>query len=439
MNTDTATNFSDVLLPRLQALLEFSVSSDFSDFYRLKYSVKRVMTVSSYEDFARLPLLEKSELLARPWRERLFMPEEKILMFAVSSGTTGGGPFVIPRAEYEYELTLENVVQPALLAKLGVKRVMTLLAPHSMLNFKVIKFGIPGTQLVAGDIKNADLAAALAGELGVDGLITVPGALERFLDARQRLNPPSPPLKWVSLGGEGLSKAKYAYLRARLPGAHFTFRYGAAEFGAGRFYRCPHLEEPSLFHPLPATHIFEILREDGKTCLDGEKGELVHTDLTLPKALPFIRYRTGDEATLEHVPCPCGNPMTLRLSGRAGFDTFKYAGVAIKAELMEEALSRLVDFVKLDFRLHVYEEAVGGKPQPRLELELIPVKAIPAGPKAAEMQEKLAGILQDLLYLAPSKTLSSLVKDGAFGPLRVKLVGSFPEQQGKPRKIISHI
>jgi len=50
----------------------------------------------------------------------------------------------------------------------------------------------------------------------------------------------------------------------------------------------------------------EIVAEDGSTCRKpGERGELVGTGL-LNRALPLVRYRTGDFATLAESNCECG-------------------------------------------------------------------------------------------------------------------------------------
>ncbi len=48
-----------------------------------------------------------------------------------------------------------------------------------------------------------------------------------------------------------------------------------------------------------------------------DRGELIATDLH-NRAMPFIRYRTGDMGTLCNAPCPCGNPRPVlkSLTGR---------------------------------------------------------------------------------------------------------------------------
>ena len=63
--------------------------------------------------------------------------------------------------------------------------------------------------------------------------------------------------------------------------------------------------------------IFEILREDGGPAGPGETGEVIGTGLHT-RIMPFIRYKTGDTATLAAEPCGCGRglPTLDRIEGR---------------------------------------------------------------------------------------------------------------------------
>ncbi len=82
--------------------------------------------------------------------------------------------------------------------------------------------------------------------------------------------------------------------------------FGMTETGLGGAVSCYILEG---YHPREADLYFEII--DPKTGLvveDGQWGELVVTTLTR-KAMPFIRYRTGDEARWLTEKCKCGSQL----------------------------------------------------------------------------------------------------------------------------------
>lgn len=435
-----ADNFESSLLPKLNAVLQFALSSERSPFYREKYKRSLPGPLAAREDFLRLPFLERKDLLAVPWRERLFIAEGQVEVFGISSGTTDAGkPLIMPRWPDFIEAFLKHTAPPELLARLGVSKVMLLLPPFSGLQRQALIAPLPGVRVILGDVKNIGASALAAAELGMEGFITTPTGLERLIESYENAGFDLGAVKWASLGAEGMSKAKYAYLRSKLPRARFGIRFGAAEFAASRFFRCDYLEaEPDLFHPIPDSHLFEIVSSAGLPCELGEPGELVHTDLHVPKAFPFIRYRTGDGATSLPAVCPCGNKRLLRLTGKLGVEAFKYAGVTISAGLVESALSKLSDLVTPDFRLHLREVPRAGKLRPCLELHLIARRPMPEQREQENLAHRLARALSAELYLSGKSTFADLAEKGFFEPLTVRLVEAFPQEQGRPRKIITH-
>lgn len=64
--------------------------------------------------------------------------------------------------------------------------------------------------------------------------------------------------------------------------------------------------------------IVEIIGEDGQPVPNGQSGEIVVTHMSTSD-FPFIRYRTGDIATMDDKPCSCGRmlPVLREIQGRA--------------------------------------------------------------------------------------------------------------------------
>jgi phenylacetate-CoA ligase len=75
--------------------------------------------------------------------------------------------------------------------------------------------------------------------------------------------------------------------------------YGAGEVG-GVAYGC----ERGRLHVVAENVVVELLDQDGRPVEPGEVGEVVVTDLT-NRAMPLLRYRLGDRATLG-TGCDCG-------------------------------------------------------------------------------------------------------------------------------------
>jgi phenylacetate-CoA ligase len=89
------------------------------------------------------------------------------------------------------------------------------------------------------------------------------------------------------------------------------------EYGCGELGTVAHECEHGRLHTSDENMIVEVLDGD-RACAPGEKGELVITELN-NLAMPLIRYRTGDFASLSPDPCPCGRTLNVidQLFGRA--------------------------------------------------------------------------------------------------------------------------
>lgn len=86
-------------------------------------------------------------------------------------------------------------------------------------------------------------------------------------------------------------------------GCRVFTHFGMTEMGYGGGVEC---EALSGYHLREADLYFEIIDPNtGQSLPDGESGEVVFTTLTR-KAMPLIRYRTGDIASFTKTPCACG-------------------------------------------------------------------------------------------------------------------------------------
>lgn len=115
------------------------------------------------------------------------------------------------------------------------------------------------------------------------------------------------PPRLVSTWGERLSPGGARRL-ADFFQAPIRDSYGMSEVGtiASQCERgAYHIESERLW--------VEITGDTGAPAADGEIGEVVVTNL-INRAMPLLRYRTGDLASFGAEPCPCGRPhRTLRL------------------------------------------------------------------------------------------------------------------------------
>src|SRR5829696_413921 len=117
--------------------------------------------------------------------------------------------------------------------------------------------------------------------------------------------------------------------------------YGLSEIvGPGVAAECP--EGRAGLHVQEDHFLVEVVDpESGEPRPDGEDGELVFTTLT-KEALPLLRYRTGDIASLTREPCACGRTFA-RMSAVRGRrdDMLIVRGVNLYPSQFEHALLRV--------------------------------------------------------------------------------------------------
>lgn len=85
---------------------------------------------------------------------------------------------------------------------------------------------------------------------------------------------------------------------------------GATEVGAWAF-DCE--AQSGAIHLNENEFIFEVIDTDGRPTGEGERGELVITNLGRA-GMPVLRYRTGDLVEMTTAPCPCGRTLA-RING----------------------------------------------------------------------------------------------------------------------------
>ncbi|WP_432738329.1 DVU_1553 family AMP-dependent CoA ligase [Maridesulfovibrio sp. FT414] len=112
-----------------------------------------------------------------------------------------------------------------------------------------------------------------------------------------------------------------------------------------------HLREPDFFVEI-------IDPKTGKPVPDGEKGEIVISTLSR-RAMPLIRYRTGDVGSIKADACSCGLPLRRLGSVEGRLDegiTLPVSGRLTLRELNDVILSQpeVLDF-KVEYRPHQLE------------------------------------------------------------------------------------
>lgn len=429
-------NFNENLLPKINNILKFVLENPYSDFYRNKYEDKIPNPVKSYEDFQKIPILEKDEFLIVDAEKRIFVPTESVKYYSFSSGTTGKKISVVPHSSLMYGEVDKYRFNEKEFEMRGVSRIMTLFSYLSPPFIKTTTAARTHMVVIPGDINNLKLMAKIAKETKIDGIVATPTVLEFFIDHLAEENFDLSRIKWVSMGSEFCSAQKAIYLGSKLPNAFFRIYYGISEICSGGGYRCNHIsnEPPNIFHPEPLA-ITEVIRG---TEHPDESGYLIHTDLQ-PKAFPLIRYNTKDVGSIIKRDCSCGNDHIVSLNGKAGFDILKFSGITLSAQAIENSLDEIRQSMEPRFQMHVFEEMTeSNKLKPRLKLHIKLKPQYKGKQKDPYFVKTLRETINNKLRLSPKSTLKQLTDQKVFLPLEIIFVENWPAGGGKQKNIISH-
>ncbi|PLX21393.1 hypothetical protein C0584_02670 [Candidatus Parcubacteria bacterium] len=429
-----STNFKEVFIPKINNIFKFVLENPYSDFYRNKYRGLNLGKIKTYEDFQKIPFLEKEEFAALPIDMRTFIPKKDVGMYSFSSGTTGSGkPTIIPRKRVGFSTVREKE-----LIKMGVKNYLALMPAGSMGLLSLLKTKTEQVVIIPADVTKLQLSAQIAKEVVVQAIFSTPTILYYFIKNLEKVGFDLKSLKYISLGSEFCTNQKYNFLKSKLPNAFFEFRYfNSIVDPRGRGHRCDHLakEVPSVFHPSQES-LTEIVK-DNNVAPTGEIGEIIQTHLS-PGAFPLIRYKTGDMGSLSKTACPCGNEYMLTLGGKESFDVLRFSGVTLTSENISQALEGLENFIEPSFQAHIFEETHKDKILHKLELHLSPKSEIKEKRDDLYWKDILANKISPNLKLSARNTLKDLIDKNVFLPLEIVWVEE-NKKDAKSKNIISHL
>jgi phenylacetate-CoA ligase len=183
--------------------------------------------------------------------------------------------------------------------------------------------------------------------------------------------------------------------------------YGLSEIiGPGVSAEC--LEARDGSHINEDHFLVEVIDSaSGEAVPDGEVGELVFTTLT-KEALPLLRYRTGDLASVTRAPCACGRTFARmsRIVGRTD-DMLIIRGVNLFPSEVERALLEIPG-------LEPHYQLVVERPQHLDELTV----QVEGDASASDVQSQLARAL------------------GLSAKVEVLGAGSLPRSEGKALRVV---
>ncbi|HSR68261.1 MAG TPA: phenylacetate--CoA ligase [Acidobacteriota bacterium] len=291
-------------------LIEMVRRADRVSFYRQRFRQAglKVEDIGSVDDLPKLPCTRKDDLRGQYPFGMFALPAERIARIHCSSGTTGK-PTVSGYSREDLQLLGE--VNARSLYAAGARPGMTL---HNAFGYGLFTGGLGlhagaerlGMTVVPVSGGMTDRQMTLIEDFKPQVISCTPSyaltLAERFADRGR--SPQELSLEIAVMGAEPWNEATRAQVDAGL-GLRSTNLYGLSEIiGPGVSQECR--EERNGSHIWEDHFYPEILDAlSGAPVADGEEGVLVLTTLT-KRAMPLLRYWTGDITSLNRQPCRCG-------------------------------------------------------------------------------------------------------------------------------------
>jgi phenylacetate-CoA ligase len=299
-------------------------------------------SIRSPEDVRRLPFTVKDDLRRHYPLGLLAVPRSEVARIHGSSGTTGKPTFV---AYTRRDVDTWAGLCARFLTAGGLRPEHTV---HIAFGYGLftggfgLHYGVEkvGAAVVPSGGGNTPRQVQLIQDLQAQVLVCTPSYALHIgeVAAAQGLKPDQLSLQYGHFGGEPWTEELRLEIERSL-GIRAFNNYGLSEvIGPGvsgdcMFQRGMHISEDHFLVECVHPDTLEPMKE-------GEVGELVFTSLT-KEALPVLRYRTRDLASLDRSPCPCGRTgvRMSRVKGRSD-DMLIIRGVNVFPSQVEEALLR---------------------------------------------------------------------------------------------------
>jgi phenylacetate-CoA ligase len=267
--------------------------------------------VRSLDDLRRLPFSMKSDLREHYPFGLLAVPREELVRVHASSGT-GGKATVVGYTRRDLDTWTDLMAR--CLTTAGVRPGMLV---HNANGYGLFTGGLGfhqgaerlGATVVPVSGGFTERQVTLLHDLRAQVLFATPSYALHIGNAlaEHGLGPHDLALEVGVFGGEPWTPAMGAAIERAL-GLAAVNMYGLSEMiGPGVAVQCLEVREGS--HVNEDHFLAEVIDpETGEPLPDGAEGELVFSTLT-KEALPLLRYRTGDIASLDPAPCACGRTL----------------------------------------------------------------------------------------------------------------------------------
>ena len=395
----------------------------FNQFYHDRMRAQNVHPddINCLEDISKLPFMYKQDLRDNYPTKMFNVPNNQILSYHFSSGTTGK-PTLVGYTENDLAYWTEALARS--LTSIGIGRDDTMQVSYGYglftgglgLHYGAEKVG--ATVLPTGT-GSTERQIELMMDLGVTAIACTPSYLIHLGDVAKKMGVDirrDTKLRKAVLGAEPWSESMRQHIEESM-GIKAYDIYGTSEQAGPMFTEC---EERKGIHIAGDIMYVEIIDpETGESLGPGQKGEMVVTMLK-KEAMPMIRYRIKDVTTLMEDECECGrtSPRISRITGRTD-DMLIIRGINVFPSQIEYTLLQIPE-VGDQYMIYVTRE--GALDNMLLQVEIRPEAFSDKVEDMIRLRARIESELKKYLNIAVT--------------VELKAPGELPRFEGKAKRVI---
>jgi phenylacetate-CoA ligase len=306
----------DYQMDRLRKTLGYV--QECSPFYRQRLVARSSGGIHKPEDLSDWPLTTADDIRKDPLQFLCVSQGEVSRAVTLPSDEPTDGPKRIFFTEGDLELTVDFFHHGMSTLVAPGQRVLILMPgyqPDSVGDLLARGLARLNVQsYLHGPVRDPAETIAAIIDLNIDCLVGIPVQVLGLVRHPRAGDIPRERLKGLVLSTDYVARSIVSEI-SRLWGCPVYPHYGTTEMGYGGGVACAALNG---YHLREADLLFEIVDPDsGRPLPPGEAGEVIFTTLTR-KAMPLIRFRTGDLAAFIPEPCPCGSAIRRLGQVRSG-------------------------------------------------------------------------------------------------------------------------
>ncbi|MBS2967498.1 AMP-binding protein [Metabacillus sp. KIGAM252] len=383
--------------------------------------------IQQLKDIQKLPFTQKKHL-REYYPFGLFAADRKDLIRIHASSGTSGKPTIVGYTKQDIESWADLAARAIAIGGGTPDGIL-----HNAYGYGLFTGGLGlhaggeklGMAVVPVSVGNTDRQITLIEDLQPEVICCTPSYALNIAERMRELgkDPRSSSLQYGIFGAEPWSEEMRRTLEDRL-GIKACDIYGLSEvMGPGVAMEC-HEAQDGL-HIAEDHFLAEVIDPDTlEPVPEGQPGELVFTSLK-KEAIPIIRYRTGDIASITREPCKCGRTTARmsRIKGRID-DMLIIRGVNVFPSEIEHYLITVPE-ISPHYQLHLHKHG----PLDEVTLHVEINEGLYAEVKMDLTHEKIGELCRHIQQLMRTSCLVSI-------DVRILAPKSIPRSEGKAVRII---